>query len=92
MQSNIPLNIVGIDLVNVVELDNYQLLPLTCRAEIWKRKDEFDVFIYGENDHLFLENHVDNHLKYSDLLPKDRLSGLIQIEKSKRRCFLCRLS
>ena len=63
VQSNIPLDIEGIDLVNVVKLNNYQLLPLTCRAEIWKRKDDFDVFIYGENDHLFLESHVDKHIE-----------------------------
>lgn len=87
VQSNIPLEIEGIDQVNVVKLNNYQLLPLTCRAEIWKRKNDFDVFIYGENDHLFLESHVDKHIEYSKILPEDRVTGLIQIEKNKEGLF-----
>jgi hypothetical protein len=80
VQSNIPLDIAEIDKVNVVKLKNYQLLPLTCRKEIWDRKDNFDVFIYGENDHLFLEKHVDKHLEYSRFLPENRVPGLIQYE------------
>ncbi|RCS27354.1 hypothetical protein DUT90_04375 [Polaribacter sp. WD7] len=80
VQSNIPLEIEGVDIVNVVVLNNYQLLPLTCRKEIWKRKDEYDVFIYGENDHLFLEKHVDKHIEYSSFLPENRIPGLIQYE------------
>jgi hypothetical protein len=83
VQSNIPLDIKGIDIVNVVELEDYQLLPLTCRKEIWDRKDNFDVFIYGENDHLFLEKHVDKHLEYEAILPKNRITGLIQFEENE---------
>lgn len=82
VQSNISLNIKGIDKVNIVKLKNYQFLPLTCREEIWKRKDDFDVFIYGENDHLFLEKHIDKHLEYSEILPDNRISGLLQYEES----------
>lgn len=80
VQSNIPLEIDGIDIVNVVQLDNYQYLPLTCRKEIWDRKDEYDLFIYGENDHLFLEHHLDKHIEYSNILPKNRVPGLLQYE------------
>lgn len=80
VQSNIPLEIKGVDIVNVVALKNYQFLPLTCRKEIWKRKDEFDIFIYGENDHLFLEKHIDKHIEYSGFLPENRIPGLIQYE------------
>jgi hypothetical protein len=82
VQSNIPLDIEGVDKVNVVKLKNYQFLPLTCREEIWKRKDDFDVFIYGENDHLFLEKHVDKHIEYANILQEDRITGLIQYEES----------
>ena len=62
VNSNIPLDIEGIDLINVIQLDNYQLLPITCRQVIWDHKDDFDVFLFGENDHLFKEHHVDKHL------------------------------
>lgn len=87
VNSNIDLTITGIDKVNVISLDNYQLLPLTCRKTIWENKDNYDLFIYGENDHLFLEKHLDNHLYYSKILPKNRISGLIQIEKDKTEIY-----
>ena len=80
VQSNIPLDTKGVDKVNVVTLNNYQYLPLTCRKEIWDRRDDYELFIYGENDHLFLEHHIDKHIEYSKILPKDRITGLLQIE------------
>lgn len=83
VNSNIPLDIEGIDLVNVIQLDNYQLLPITCRQVIWDHKDDFDVFLFGENDHLFKEYHVDKHLEYASFLPKDRITGLIQYEENE---------
>lgn len=81
VNSNIDLNIEGIDKVNIFELNNYQLLPLTCRTTIWNNKDQYDIFLYGENDHLFTEKHIDKHISYSKNLPKNRISGLIQYEK-----------
>lgn len=87
VNSNIPLSIDGIDKVNVITLDDYQLLPLTCRKTIWENKDKYDLFIYGENDHLFLEKHLDNHIQYSKILPKNRITGLIQIEKDKEEIY-----
>ena len=83
VNSNIPLEIQGIDLVNVVELENYQLLPLTCKQVLWHYRDEFDIFLFGENDHLFLEHHIDKYLEYIDILPKNRIAGLIQYEENK---------
>ena len=59
VNSSIPLDkINGIDHVNVVQLDNYQLLPMTCREVLWHYREDFDVFLYGENDHLFEEKHI----------------------------------
>lgn len=87
VNSNIPLSIHGIDKVNVIALDDYQLLPLTCRKTIWENKDKYDFFLYGENDHLFLEKHLDNHIHYSKILPKNRITGLIQIEKDKEEIY-----
>lgn len=80
VNSNIHLNIAGIDRVNVIQLENYELLPLTCRKTIWENKDNYDYFLYGENDLLFLEKHLDNHIYYSDILPKNRISGLMRYE------------
>ena len=82
VQSNIALSTNGIDTLNVVTLEDYQLLPLTCRKEIWDRRNDYDVFIYGENDHLFLEKHVEKHLEYETILPDNRITGLIQFEEN----------
>ena len=87
VNSNIELNIDGIDETKIFTLENYQLLPLTCRTTIWENRNDYDIFIYGENDHLFKEYHIDNHLEYTKLLPNDRLSGLIQYEKNNRGVF-----
>lgn len=83
VQSNIPINNNLIEKVNIIEMENYQLLPLTCRSVIWKYRNDFDIFIYGENDHLFLEHHVDKHLEYSKILPKNIISGLVQYEENE---------
>ena len=85
VNSNILLDIKGIDKVNVIELGNYQLLPLTCRKVIWENRNDYDVFIYGENDHLFKEHHVDKHLEYEKILPKDRITGLMQYEINDKK-------
>ena len=80
VHSNIPLQIDGIDQVKIFSLNNYQLLPLTCRKTIWDNREDYDVFIFGENDHLFQEHHVDKHLEYEKILPEDRITGLFQFE------------
>ena len=84
VNSNVGLNIPGIDKVNIFNnLSDYQLLPLTCRKTIIEYKNQYDLFVYGENDHLFKEFHLDNHLEYSSILPNNRISGLIQYEESE---------
>ncbi len=84
VQSNIALTVKDVDKVNVVALENYQLLPLTCRKEIWDRRHDYDVFLFGENDHLFKEHHVDKHLYYESILPENRISGLMQFEENEK--------
>lgn len=83
VNSNIPIDINGVDHVNVIKLDNYQLLPLTCKQVLWHYRDEFDIFLFGENDHLFKEHHIDKYLHYTSILPKDRIAGLIQYEANE---------
>jgi len=83
VNSNIPLDINGIDHTSVITLENYQLLPLTTRQVIWNYRNDFDLFVYGENDHLFTEQHFDNYIKYTKILPDNRISGLIQYEQNE---------
>lgn len=84
VHSNIPLpTIEGIDQVNVIQLENYQLLPMTCRQVIDQESENFDYFIFSENDHLWKEHHVDRFIEYEKILPKDRIAGLIQYEQNE---------
>jgi hypothetical protein len=76
--------VVGIDKINFYELNDYQMLPMTCRQTIWDNRFNYDVFIYGENDHLFKEHHLDKHLEYSLIVPWNRITGLFQFEKDKK--------
>lgn len=88
VNSNIPIQIPGIDKVNIFNtLDNFELLPLTCRSTILENVNKYDIYIYGENDHLFLENHLIKHIEYSKILPKNRISGLIQYEENEKGKF-----
>jgi len=84
VHSNIPLDeIIGIDQTVVLQLDNYQLLPMTCRQMIDREADNFDLFIWSENDHLWKEHHVDRYLEYVNILPENRIAGLIQYEEDQ---------
>lgn len=84
VNSNIELDsISGIDKVNIIKLNDYEYLPRTCKDVIWQNKDKFDLFLYGENDHLFKEHHLDKYLEYTDILPDNRIAGLIQYEENE---------
>ena len=84
VHSNIELDMIeGIDRTFVIKLDDYQLLPMTCRQTIDQNSDEFDFFIFSENDHLWKEHHVDRYKEYSSYLPENRIAGLIQYEEDE---------
>ena len=72
----------GYDFIDKHILGNYQLLPLTCRKTIWEKRNDYDIFIYGENDHHMKQIHVDKFLEYNKILPKDRITGLMQYEEN----------
>lgn len=59
---------------------DYNLLPMTCRQVIDQESDNFDYFIFTENDHLWLEHHITSFISYEQLLPENRIAGLIQYE------------
>lgn len=59
---------------------DYKLLPMTCRQVIDQESENFDYFIFTENDHLWLEHHISNFIAYEQILPENRIAGLIQYE------------
>ena len=76
IHSNITLpTITKIDAGNVLKLEDNQLLPMTCIQMINQEADNFDYFIYSENDHLWKEKHVQRYEEYLDILPEDRKIG-----------------
>ena len=86
VQSNIPLDMVdGIDTVNIVKLDNYQLLPLTCRKVIKDNAKNYDYFIYSENDHLWKESHVDKMIEYEKNTARRQDTGIDAVSRLMNR-------
>lgn len=84
VHSNINLpNIKGIDLLNVIKMEDYEYLPMTCRQTIDQESDNFDYFIFTENDHLWKEHHIDKYIEYESILPENRIAGLIQYEENE---------
>jgi hypothetical protein len=79
--SNTPINNTHIDELILIEyLPNFNYLPILCREVIYNYKDQFDYYIFNENDHLIKEIHLDKFIKYNNILPENRIAGLIQYE------------
>lgn len=68
-------------------MTSYQELPWTTRQTLYLGKDDYDFFIFTENDHLITESHIENHIKISKILPDDRIAGLIQYEEYEKGRF-----
>jgi hypothetical protein len=84
LHSNIDTKLSNIDETIIFnKMSDYQLLPLTCRKTIWDNRENYDVFVYGENDMLFKEHHIDKHIEYSKILPKNRIPGLLRFEEDE---------
>lgn len=45
-----------------------------------ENKNNYDLFIYTENDHLITQNNIETFLKVTNELPKDKITGFIQYE------------
>lgn len=85
--TNIKLNeiINGVDyFINIDKLPSWELLPLMARKVINHHRNEYDYYLYTENDHLWLEEHIDNYIRYEKILPDNYISGLIQYEYDKK--------
>ena len=68
--------------VNVIDdLDDYEKLPFTTRKTIYDNRDNYDFFIYNENDHLFKESHIKSFIEVQKSLPGNYIAGHIQYEE-----------
>lgn len=66
-------------------LINWRFLPMTCRKVIDAEANNYDYFLFTENDHLWEEHHIDDYIRYESLLPENRIAGLIQYEEDETR-------
>jgi 2-polyprenyl-3-methyl-5-hydroxy-6-metoxy-1,4-benzoquinol methylase len=56
-------------------------LPFAHRRLFAENADNYDLFIYSEDDTLILETHVRAFLRAVDALPADRLPGFLRYER-----------
>ena len=74
----------GIVEIVVHKLLNPMYLPWKCRDLLKKQKDEYDIFMYHEDDILVPNEAINYWLKYKDLVMKENYNlGFFRIEKDK---------
>ncbi len=55
-------------------------LPFAHLTLFKERADEYDLFIYSEDDTLITEANIDAFLRASEILPEDRIAGFLRYE------------
>jgi len=68
-------------------LDDWEDLPFTTRHSIYALRNDYDLYIYSENDHLITQNNIDSWLEVNKLLPNNLIPGFIQVEKYENDYF-----
>ena len=86
IHSNIPLPYEDIE-VKIFKLKNSMELPLTTRQTIYENKENYDLFIFTENDILITEKNIDAFLKATKILPEKYIAGFFRYEKYKKGLF-----
>jgi SAM-dependent methyltransferase len=71
------------DVENIVGLptENPRSLPFAHRALFAERVDDFDLFVYVEDDTLVLERHVDMFVEAAGRLPDGDVAGFLRFER-----------
>lgn len=70
----------GIEVRVGLPIENPWSLPFAHRPLFAERQDEYDLFIYSEDDTLILERHVDAYLDAEAVLPADHVAGFMRHE------------
>lgn len=87
VHSNIPL---GKDEISVFDqfetkiydsLEDPNWLPFQTRQTIYDKKDDYDLFIYSENDHLITHKNIESYIEVTKLLPENKICGFFQYEQ-----------
>lgn len=62
-------------------LEDPNHLPFKTRQTIYDRRDDYDLFIYSENDHLITKKNIDSFVAVSNILPENKICGFFQYEQ-----------
>lgn len=79
VHSNVPLSF---EKVTVIQhsLQDGRDLPWLARQTIYKHYQNYDLLLYSENDHLITEEHLNNFLAVTAILPEKYLAGFLRYE------------
>jgi 2-polyprenyl-3-methyl-5-hydroxy-6-metoxy-1,4-benzoquinol methylase len=80
--SNVPKDL-GSDVQVVVGLPskNPHSLPFAHKRILAERKDEYDLFIYSEDDILITQRNIQAFLRVTDILPPQEVAGFFRWEQ-----------
>jgi hypothetical protein len=60
---------------------DWLLMAWNIRSVIAERRNDYDLFLYSENDHLYTQRNIDEWVKCNELLPDNLIPGFIQYEE-----------
>lgn len=88
IHSNIPLKYENVE-VKVFQFEDgqYRRLRFPAEQSIYDNKDNYDLFIFSENDHLITKKNIEAFLKVTKILPKEYIAGFFQYEKYEEGLF-----
>jgi hypothetical protein len=67
-------------------------LPFMCRKHMAESINDYDLFLYNENDHLITEDNIDAFMEHNSTLKPNQVSGFIRYEQRGWRKILCDLN
>lgn len=79
--SDVPKDL-GPDVRVIVGLpdSNPWSLPFAHKKVLAERRNDYDLFIYSEDDVLVTKRNIDAFLKMTEVLPQDELAGFLRVE------------
>lgn len=80
VHSNIELPIEGITVKIIKDLPDWWELPFIARKVIYDKRNDYDLFIFNENDHLITQSNVEAFLDLSKSVPPEFIIGFFQYE------------
>lgn len=79
VHTTVDLNIDGINVIKYPDSIK-SLLTFKHRSEFYDQQEDFDLFLYDENDMLIKEDAIKTFIKYDDKLPQDTCIGFLRYE------------